>query len=183
MRSLSKLALALLLITATIACKNNTTTEADAETATNTNAQKITETHELTKTTAGFASMTFKMDGTLIEATGPGVMVIYVPTKKEVNIRGNTSKGLFAIIIDKVEGPGTFTIQGNSKSGAGLMMQAQMYEVKKTGTPFTVTIDAVEDIAAYATPDAKAIRGTFEGKIMDKDDNTITISEGKFSSQ
>ncbi len=63
------------------------------------------------------------------------------------------------------------------------MMSSQMYEVKKTGTPFTVTIDVVEPIAAYATPDAKAIRGTFEGTLMDTDGTTITITEGTFSSQ
>ena len=183
MKTISKFALVLLLITTTIGCKNNTSPEAEAETAQDTTAQMLSETPPPAETKPGFATLSFKMDGTLIEGTAPSVMAIYVPAKKEVNIRASTPKGLFAIIIDKVEGTGTYTIKGTSSNGGGLMMTDKMYEVKKSGTPFTVTIDTVEDITAVSAPEAKAIRGTFEGKIMDDDGNTIMITEGKFSSQ
>ncbi len=183
MKTVSKLALVLLLITSTISCKNNTTPEVDAETAEDASAQMLTETPKPTNTQPGFGSLSFKMDGTLVEGTAPGTMAIYNPAKQEVNIRANTPKGLFAIIINKVEGTGTYTIKGTSNNGGGLMMTNKMYEVKKSGTPFTVTIDTVEDIEAVNAPGAKAIRGTFEGKIMDEEGNTINITEGKFSSQ
>lgn len=185
MKTISRFALVLLLITTIIGCKNTTTPEADAETAEDVSAQMITETPKPTATKAGFGSLSFKMDGTLMEATVPGAIAIYIPSTKEVDIRGNTLKGLFSILMDNVEGTGTYTIKGNSKSGAGLvnMNTQKLYEVKKSGTPFTVTIDAVEDIASSANPDAKSIRGTFEGTIMDEAGNTITITEGKFSGQ
>lgn len=183
MKTTSKFALAILLFTATIACKNNATTEEESETSEDTTAQMLSETPTPAETKPGFASLSFKMDGTLVEGTVPSVMAIYNPVKQEVNIRGNTPKGLFAVIIDKVEGTGTYTIKGTSNNGAGLMMTSKMYEVKKSGTPFTVTIDTVEDIEAINAPEAKAIRGTFEGKIMDEEGNTIMITEGKFSSQ
>ncbi|MEH6765028.1 MAG: hypothetical protein V7655_11060 [Aequorivita antarctica] len=183
MKTLSKFVLVILLFTAIIACKNNTSTEADAETATDTTAQMLSETPTPAETKPGFATLSFKMDGTLVEGTVPSVMAIFVPAKKEVNIRGNTPKGLFAVIIDNVQGAGTYTIKGTSANGGGIMMTDKMYEVKKSGTPFIVTIDTVEDITAVSTPDAKAIRGTFEGKIMDDAGNTIMITEGKFSSQ
>ena len=184
MKTISKFTLVLLLFTAAIACKNNTTPEADAdaETDAEANVQTITETPELTAP-EGAALLSFKMDGELVEGTFPSVMVIYIPAKKEVMIRGNTPQGLFSIIIDEVGGTGTYTIKGNSKSGAGIMMASKMYGVKKSGPPFTVTIDAVDDVKAIKTEDGKAIRGTFEGKFMDDEGNTINITDGKFSTQ
>ncbi len=141
MKTMSKFVLVILIITATIACKNNTSTETEAETTTETTAQMLSETPPPAEAKPGFASLSFKMDGTLVEGTVPGVMAIYAPAKREVNIRSNTPKGLFAIIIDKVEGVGTYTLKGTSSNGGGIMMTSKMYEVKKSGTPFTVTID------------------------------------------
>lgn len=84
----------------------------------------------------GAPSLEFKMDGTLVQSTGSGIM------------------------------------------GVG-----KMYEVKKTGTPFTVTVDDVEEITAINAPEAKAIRGSFQGKLMGDSGNLVDITDGKFSTQ
>lgn len=183
MKTLFKFTMVFLMIIATIACKNNTSTETQAETTADANSQMVTETPKPNDTKPGWASLSFKMDGTLVEATNPGTMAIFSPSKKEVNIRANTPKGVFSIIMGDVEGNGTYTVKNNSDNGAGLMMTSKMFEVKKSGTPFTVTINNVEEIKAINAPEAKAIRGTFEGKLMDEEGNSMMITEGKFSSQ
>lgn len=54
---------------------------------------------------------------------------------------------------------------------------------KKTGTPFTVTVDDVEEMTAINAPEAKAIRGSFQGKLMGDSGNLVDITDGKFSTQ
>jgi hypothetical protein len=130
-------------------------------------------------TNAGYLSC--KMDGVLLQASFPGGIILYVPSKKEVNIWGKTPTGIISITIDNVESAGTYTIKGNSKNGAGIMVNSKMYEVKKTGTPFTVTIESIEGIKAVKSTDAKAIHGTFKGKFMDQSGKIVEITEGKFS--
>ncbi len=127
--------------------------------------------------------LTCKVDGVPLQAAYPGTMILFAPTKKEVNIWGKIPTGIISITIDNVENIGTYTIKGTSKNGAGIMNGTKMYEVKKTGTPFTVTIESIDALTAIHTPDAKAIRGTFQGKLMDQDGNIIEITEGKFSTQ
>lgn len=134
-----------------------------------------------TKTSAGY--LTCKIDGVLLKAAFPGTMILFVPGKKEVNIWGKTPTGIISITMDNIETTGTYTILGNSKNGAGIMMGSKMYEVKKMGTPFTVSIESIDEITALSTPEAKAIRGTFQGKLMDEDGNIVEITEGKFSTQ
>ncbi len=183
MKTVKTILFSMLLFTSILACKNEKSAESDSEAVSENSEQMQADAPKAMQAKPGFASLSFKMDGELVEGTIPGVMAIYNPAKNEVNIRGNTPKGLFAVIIDDVTGTGTYTIKGTSNSGAGVMMKTEMYEVKKTGTPFTVTITAVEDITAVHAPEAKAIRGTFEGKIMDDAGKTISITDGKFSSQ
>lgn len=124
-----------------------------------------------------------KMDGALIKGQYPGVHVIYVPAKKEVSIMGKTTEGMISIIIDSVSTTGTYIIEGNSKNGAGVMTKGAMYEVKKKGTPFTVNIEVIEPFKVANAQGAKAIRGTFSGKLMDQNGKIVEITEGKFSSQ
>jgi hypothetical protein len=127
--------------------------------------------------------LTCKVDGSPLQAAYPGTMILFVPAKKEVTIWGKTPTGIISIIIDNVETIGTFAIKGNSKNGAGIMNGTKMFEVKKTGTPFTVTIESIDALAANNSTEVKAIRGTFQGKLMDQDGNMIEITEGKFSTQ
>lgn len=131
----------------------------------------------------GAPSLEFKMDGTLVQSTGPGIMIICSPKNQEINIRGNTPVGMFAIVLDHVSGPGTYTVGKSANNGAGIMGVGKMYEVKKTGTPFTVTVDDVEELTAINAPEAKAIRGSFHGKLMGDSGNLVDITDGKFSTQ
>ncbi len=124
-----------------------------------------------------------KVDGKLLKASDPGLMILYVPQKKEVTIWGKTSEGIISIIIDAVETTGTYTIKGNSKNGAGIQTKTSMYEVKKTGTPFNVIIETIEDLKVSNNRGVKAIRGTFSGKIKDQYGKVVEITEGKFSTQ
>lgn len=124
-----------------------------------------------------------KVDGKLLKASDPGLIILYVPQKKEVNIWGKTSEGIISIIIDAVETTGNYTIKGNSKNGAGIQTKTSMYEVKKSGTPFNVIIESIEDLKVLNNKGVKAIRGTFEGKIMDQNGKVVEITEGKFSTQ
>ena len=124
-----------------------------------------------------------KVDGKLLKASDPGIMILYVPKKKEVTIWGKTSEGIISIIIDAVETTGTYTIKGNSKNGAGIQTKSSMYEVKKTGTPFIVIIETIEDLKVSNNREVKAIRGTFSGKIKDQNGKVVEITEGKFSTQ
>ena len=110
-------------------------------------------------------------------------MILYVPKKKEVTIWGKTSDGIISIIIDAVETTGTYTIKGNSKNGAGIQTKSSLYEVKKSGTPFNVIIETIEDLKVSDNKEVKAIRGTFNGKIKDQYGKVVDITEGKFSTQ
>lgn len=166
-----------------IFCKNAPSTHAGAESSTATTVAWATETPKTDATNASGGYLTCKVDGVPLQAAYPSVMILYVPAKKEVNIWGKTPKGIISIIIDEVESTGTFTIKGNSKNAAGLLNDTQMYEVKKKGTPFTVTIESIDELKAINAPKAKAIRGTFQGKLMDQGGNMIDITEGKFSTQ
>lgn len=124
-----------------------------------------------------------KMDGVLIKAILPGVMIIYNKEKKEGNIWGKTTEGIISIIMDEVEGPGTYTIKGNSKSGAGIIINKDMYEVKKTGTPFTVTIEAFQELNVSDAKGGKGMKGTFKGTLMNQDGKIVKITEGRFRTQ
>ena len=141
------------------------------------------DSEETDTSVSGVGYLTCKVDGTPLQANYPGINILYVPGKKEVTIWGQTPTGLISIIIDNVESAGTFTIKGNSTNDAGIMLNSKMYAVKKTGTLFTATIESIDDLAASSSPDAKAIRGTFQGKLMDESGNTVEITEGKFSTQ
>ena len=132
MKTISKFALVLILITGTIGCKNNTTPESEAKTAEDASAQMITETPKSVEKIQGMPTISFKMDGELVEGEYPGTYIVFIPARKEASIISKTPKGQFNIIIDNVEGAGTFTIKGNSKNAAGLMMPSKMYEVKRT---------------------------------------------------
>ncbi len=183
MKTFNSLALVVLLLTFTVACKNGNSSEATSEVAADNTTQMLSETPKSVDKMPGMATLSFKIDGVLVESMFPGTYILFVPAKKEVNIMAKTSIGQFNIIIDNVEGTGSFTLKGNSKNGGGLMMPDKMYEVKKTGTPFSVTINNVEEIKAISAPEAKAIRGTFEGTLMDTAGDTVIITEGKFNSQ
>ena len=124
-----------------------------------------------------------KVDGKLLKASEPGLMILYVPKKKGVTIWGKTPEGMISIIIDAVETTGTYTIKGNSKNGAGIQTKSSMYEVKKSGTPFNVIIETIEDLKVFDNKGVKAIRGTFNGKIMDQNGKVVEITDGKFSTQ
>lgn len=124
-----------------------------------------------------------KVDGKLVKASDPGLMILYVPQKKEVTIWGKTSEGIISIIIDAVETTGTYTIKGNSKNGAGIQTKSFMYEVKKNGTPLNVSIETIEDWKVSTNKEVKAIRGTFNGKMQDQYGKIVEITEGKFSTQ
>ncbi len=141
------------------------------------------ETQNSVSQKANFGYLSCKMDGVEIKAIQTGAMMLYVPDKKEINIWGKTDTGMISIIIDNVENTGTYTIKGNSKNGAGVMIGANMFEVKKSGTPFDVTIESFEEISAINSPNARAIRGTFQGKLMGQDGKIVEITEGKFSTQ
>jgi hypothetical protein len=181
MHTTNKISL-LILLAALCSCKQTGSAEATAAPA---GAAPEVATQDASPATekTGFPSLEFKMDGALVQGTTPGVMIDYIPAKKEVNIRANTPAGIFAILIDNVEGTGTYTIGKTSKNGAGIMGSSKAFEVKKSGTPFTVTIDSVDELSAISTPDAKAISGSFQGKLMDDAGNTVEITDGKFSAQ
>jgi hypothetical protein len=124
-----------------------------------------------------------KMNGQLIEAVYPGIAILCVPGNKEVTVWGKTSEGMISIIIDQVEATGTFALKGTSNNGAGIMIKSAMYEVKKSNTPFTVTIEKIEELNLSNASGAKAIRGSFEGKLMGDDGSLVEITDGKFSTQ
>ncbi len=146
-------------------------------------AENLLETQKSESAHSEGGYLTCKVDGIPLKAAYPGTMILFAPAKKEVNIWGKTPTGIISITIDNVENIGTYTIKGTSKNGAGIMNGTKMYEVKKTGTPFTVTIESIDALTAIHTPDGKAIRGTFQGKLMDQDGTIIEITEGKFSTQ
>lgn len=176
MKSTLRISLLIIALFLGISCNNNP----------NSNQQRIESSSDSQKSVnsseeGGYLSC--KMDGILIKADYPGIAVLYVPAKKEVNIWGKTPSGIISITIDNVESTGTFIIKGNSKNGAGIMSGPMMYEVKKSGTPFEVKIESIETIKAINSPDAKAIRGTFHGKLQDLNGKTVEITEGKFSTQ
>lgn len=165
-----------------ISCKNSPSTDVNANAAAGTETTAKANNANNKQTSVGYFSC--KVDGVLLEALyPPGTAILFSPAKKEVNIWGKTETGFMSIIMDNVESTGTFTIKGNSKNGAGIMSGTKIYEVKKTGTPFTVTIATIDEITAIDAPEAKAISGTFEGKLMDQDGNIVEITEGKFSTQ
>ncbi len=124
-----------------------------------------------------------KVDGKLLKASDNGLIILYVPQKKEVTIWGKTSEGLISIIIDAVDNTGTYTIKGNSKNGAGILTKSEMFEVKKSGTPFNVIIKTMEDLNVPNNKGAKAIRGTFSGKLKNDQGIVVEITDGKFSAQ
>lgn len=177
-----RISLLLVVFIVGISCKNSASTDVNSSAATSTeNAAKTNNANDK-QTSVGYFSC--KLDGVLLEALyPPGTAILFAPATKEVNIWGKTESGFMSIILDGVESTGTFTVKGNSKNGAGIMSGTKMYEVKKTGTPFTVTIATIDEITAIDAPEAKAISGTFEGKLMDQDGNIVEITEGKFSTQ
>jgi hypothetical protein len=156
---------------------------ADVDKSMSTLARKRTELQQSASTKANTGYLTCKVDGIPLQAACPGAIMLYIPAKKENNIWGKTPTGIISITINNVETTGTYTIKGNSKNSAGIMSNSSMFEVKKSGTPFTVTIESIEEIAAVHTSDAKAIRGTFQGKLMDQKGKMVEISEGKYSTQ
>ncbi len=183
MKTTFRISLLLIVLITGIFCKNATSTNAGAETSTATTVARVTETPKTDVPNVAGGYFTFKMDGVPLQATHPGIMILYVPAKKEVNMWCKTPKGIFSITIDQVETTGTFIIKANSKNGAGIMSDTKIYQVKKTGTPFTVIIESIDEIKAINAPTAKAIRGTFQGKLMDDEGNMVEITEGKFSTQ
>lgn len=181
MKTLLKITSLWIVLVASVSCQSNTSESANLKTLDAAITTSETATADAPIASGGYLSC--KVDGVLLEAAYPGIMILYVPAKKEANIWGKTPTGIISIIIDKVESTGTFTIKGNSKNGAGIMSGKTMYEVKKTGTPFTVTISSMENLTAINSTSGKAIKGTFQGKLMGPDGKLVEITEGKFSTQ
>jgi hypothetical protein len=177
----NRLLLLLIVLISGISCKIGTS--AYAKQSASKTAEMVTELQKSDATNVSGGYLICKVDGIPLKAAYPGTIILYVPAKKEVNIWGKTPTGIISITIDDVETTGTFTIKGNSKNGAGIMSGSKMYEVKKSGTLFTVTLESIDELTISNSNGAKAIRGTFQGKLMDQDGNMVEITEGKFSTQ
>lgn len=181
MKTLLKITLLWIVLATSVSCKNSTSDSANLKTLSASISNSETTIADVPITKGGYLSC--KIDGVLLEAGHPGFIIVYAPAKKEATIWGKTPTGIISMIIDNVESTGTFTIKGNSKNSAGIMSGTTMYEVKKTGTPFTVTISSIEDLTVINNSNGKAMKGTFQGKLMGSDGKMVEITEGKFSTQ